>query len=115
MLEAFPDGVWFVDLSVLDDPALVPPASPRAGCAEEGSGLTDALASVLGEKRLLLVLDNFERVIEATPMVSDLLARVPGLKVLATSRTPLHAYGEHEYPLAPLPFPIRPTCRPWRA
>ena len=40
-------------------------------------------------------------------MISDLLAQVPGLKVLATSRTPLHAYGEHEYPLAPLPLPDR--------
>ena len=108
VLEAFPDGVWFVDLSVLDDPALVP--SVIAGVLsvrEEGSGLTDRLGSVLGGKRLLLLLDNFERVVEATPMISDLLAQVPGLKVLATSRTPLHAYGEHEYPLAPLPLPDR--------
>jgi predicted ATPase/class 3 adenylate cyclase len=106
MLEAFPDGVWFVDLSVLDDPALVPSVIAGVlGVREAGSGLTDRLASVLGRKRLLLVLDNFERVVEATPVISDLLAQVPGLKVLATSRTPLHAYGEHEYPLAPLPLP----------
>ena len=106
VLEAFPDGVWFVDLSVLEDPALVPSAIAGVlGVREEGSALTARLASLLGGKRLLLVLDNFERVVEATPMVSDLLSRVPGLKVLATSRTPLHAYGEHEYPLAPLPLP----------
>jgi predicted ATPase len=108
VLEAFPDGVWFVDLSVLDDPALVASVIGGVlGVREEGSGLTDRLASVLGGKRLLLLLDNVERVVEATPMISDLLAQVPGLKVLATSRTPLHAYGEHEYPLAPLPLPDR--------
>jgi predicted ATPase/class 3 adenylate cyclase len=106
VLEAFPDGVWFVDLSVLDDPALVPSVIAGVlGVREEVSALTARLASLLGGKRLLLVLDNFERVVGATPMVSDLLSQVPGLKVLATSRTPLHAYGEHEYPLAPLPLP----------
>jgi predicted ATPase/class 3 adenylate cyclase/Tfp pilus assembly protein PilF len=106
MLEAFPDGVWFVDLSVLDDPALVSSAIAGVlGVREEGSGLPERLASVLGGKRLLLVLDNFERVTDAAQTVSDLLARVPGLKVLATSRTPLYAYGEHEYPLPPLPLP----------
>src|SRR5215207_1656504 len=106
VLEAFPDGVWFVDLSVLDDPALVASAIAGVlGVREEGSGLPERLASVLGGKRLLLVLDNFERVVDATQMVSDLLAQVPGMKVLVTSRTPLRAYGEHEYPLAPLPLP----------
>src|SRR5215207_9501916 len=106
VLEAFPDGVWFVDLSALDDPALVSSAIATVlGVREEGSGLSARLTSVLGGKRLLLVLDNFERVIDATQMVSDLLAQVPGVKVLVTSRTPLHAYGEHEYPLPPLPLP----------
>jgi predicted ATPase/class 3 adenylate cyclase len=105
-LEDFPDGVWFVDLSALDDPALVPSAIAAVfGVREEGSGLVDHLPRVLGDKRLLLVLDNFERVTGAAQTVSDLLARVPGLKVLATSRTPLHVYGEHEYPLSPLPLP----------
>ena len=107
MLEAFPDGVWFVDLSVLDDAALVPSVIASVlGVREEGSGLTDRWPVLAGEAALVL-LDNVERVVEATPMISDLLAQVPGLKVLATSRTPLHAYGEHEYPLAPLPLPDR--------
>ena len=106
LLEDFPDGVWFVDLSALDDPTLVLSAIAAVlGVREEGSELTERLASVLGGKRLLLVLDNFERVIDAAQTVSDLLARAPGLKVLATSRTPLHAYGEQEYPLPPLPLP----------
>ena len=100
LLEDFPDGVWFVDLSALDDPTLVPSAiAGSARRAGGGGGLTERLAGVLGGKRLLLVLDNFERVVEAAPLVADLLARAPGLKVLVTSRTPLHAYGEREYPL----------------
>ena len=106
LLEDFPDGVWFVDLSVLDDPTLVPSAIAGVlGVREEGSGLTERLAGVLGGKRLLLVLDNFERVLEAAPFVTSLLARAPGAKVLVTSRTPLHTYGEQEYPLAPLLLP----------
>ena len=69
VLEDFPDGVWFVDLSALDDPALVPSAIAGVlGVREEGSGLTDRLAGVLGGKQLLLVLDNFERVVEAAPI-----------------------------------------------
>jgi predicted ATPase/class 3 adenylate cyclase len=106
LLEAFPDGVWFVDLSALDDPALVSSAIATVlGVREEGSGLSAPLARVLGGKRLLLVLDNFERVVDAASVVADLLARASGVKVLATSRTPLHAYGEREFPLPPFPMP----------
>ncbi len=112
LLENFPDGVWFVDLSVLDDPALVPSAIAGVlGVREAGSGLTDRLSSALTGKRLLLVLDNFERVLEAATTVSDLLARARGLKVLVTSRTPLHISGEREYPLLPLLVPD-PTDMP---
>ena len=67
--------------------------------------IASRLAAMLAGKHLLLVLDNFERVVDAASVVADLLARAPGLKVLATSRTPLHAYGEREYPLPPLPLP----------
>jgi predicted ATPase/class 3 adenylate cyclase/tetratricopeptide (TPR) repeat protein len=106
LLEDFPDGVWLADLSVLDDATLVPSVIANVlGVRDEGSGLTDRLVNVLGEKRLLLVLDNFERVVEAAQAISDVLIRVVGLKILTTSRIPLHAYGEREYPLAPLPLP----------
>ncbi len=105
-LEDFPDGAWFIDLSTLSDPALVPSVVAGVlGVRGEASDLVDRLSTVLSEQHLLVVLDNFERVIDATQVVSDLLAKVPGLKVLATSRTPLHAYGEREYPLGPLPLP----------
>ena len=106
LLEVFRDGVWFVDLSALDDPTLVPSTIAAVlGVRGLGGDLTQRLAGVLGDKRLLLVLDNFERVVEAAPFIADLLARAPDVKVLMTSRTPLHAYGEHEYPLSPLPLP----------
>jgi predicted ATPase/class 3 adenylate cyclase len=106
LLDTFPDGVWFVDLSVLNDATLVPSAIAAVfSVREEGSELTDRLAGVLEGKRLLLVTDNFERVVIAAKAVSEMLARVSGMKVLATSRTPLHVYGEREVPLAPLPLP----------
>ncbi|HLL51332.1 MAG TPA: NB-ARC domain-containing protein, partial [Thermomicrobiales bacterium] len=112
LLDHFPDGVWLVDLSVLDDPALVPSAIAGVlGVREAGSGLIDRLGSVLSGKRLLLVLDNFERVVDAAQTVSDLLARARELKVLVTSRSPLHIYAEREYPLLPLSVP-EPTRLP---
>jgi predicted ATPase/DNA-binding XRE family transcriptional regulator len=104
--ETFPDGVWFVDLSAVDDPTLVPSAIATVlGVRGLGGDLTQRLVGVLGGKRLLLVLDNFERVVEAASFIADLLARAPAVKVLVTSRIPLHAYGEREYPLSPLPLP----------
>jgi predicted ATPase len=106
LLETFPDGVWFVDLSVLADASLVPSGIAAAlGVREEGSGITNRLAVMLAGKHLLLVLDNFERVVDAASVVADLLARAPGVKVLTTSRTPLHVYGEREFPLPPFPMP----------
>jgi hypothetical protein len=106
VLEDFPDGVWFVDLSALADASLVPSAIAGAlGVREEGSEIANRLAAMLAGKHLLLVLDNFERVLDAASVVANLLARAPGLKVLTTSRTPLHAYGEREYPLPPFPMP----------
>ena len=106
LLEAFPDGTWFVDLSTLTDASLVPSTIADAlGVHEEGSGIANRLAAMLAGKRLLLVLDNVERVVDAASLVADLLARAPGVKVLATSRTPLHAYGEREFPLPPFPMP----------
>src|SRR5215203_335697 len=105
VLEHFPDGVWFVDLSGLDDPTLVPLAIAGVlGVRDEGSGLTERLVGALAGKRLL-VLDNLERVLEAAPFVTHLLARASGAKVLVTSRAPMHTYGEQEYPLAPFLLP----------
>src|SRR5215213_1478726 len=90
LLEHFPDGVWFIDLSALDDPTLVPAAIAGVlGVREEEGALTERLAGVLARKRLLLALDNFERVLEAASFVTNFLARAPGVKALVTSRAPL--------------------------
>jgi predicted ATPase/class 3 adenylate cyclase len=106
LLDDFPDGVWFIDLSALDDPTLVPSAIARVlGVREEGGGLPERLATVIRGKRLLLVLDNFERVLESASLVTSFLAGGPAAKVLVTSRTPLHTSGEQEYPLSPLLMP----------
>jgi predicted ATPase/class 3 adenylate cyclase len=106
LLEHFPDGVWFVDLSVLHDATLVPSAIAGVlGVREEGGRLTEHLAGVLARKRLLLVLDNFERVLEAASLMTSLLARAPGVKALVTSRAPMHSYGEQEYSLSPFLLP----------
>ena len=64
----------------------------------------EAIAEWLGERPLLLVLDNFEQLLDGAPFVVELLGATPGLAVLATSRAPLRLSGEHEYPVPPLPL-----------
>ncbi len=106
-LDSFPDGVWFVDLSPLADPSLVVPtiASTLGLRGTSAVRPREMLTTFLREKRLLLVLDNFEHLLEAAPVVSDLLRGSPGLKVLVTSRAPLRLRGEQEAPIAPLDLP----------
>jgi predicted ATPase/class 3 adenylate cyclase len=107
VLEAFPDGVTVVDLAPIVDPALVPSTIAQAMGIREGGGRSPAenLRDYLAERRVLLILDNFEQVTAAAPRVAELLAWAPGLRVLATSRTPLQIRGEQEYPLAALRVP----------
>ncbi|MDF2759724.1 MAG: transcriptional regulator, family, partial [Thermomicrobiales bacterium] len=107
MGEVFPDGVVFVDLSPLTDPALVVTTiATTLGVREVvGQSLSQTLSSYLTSKQLLLVLDNCERILAAAPDITSLLAASPGLSVLATSREPLHVRGEREYPVPPLPLP----------
>ena len=103
----FPDGAAFAALAPLVDPALVLPTVARAlGLAEAaGQPVREALHAALRERRMLLVLDNWEQVLAAAPEVSSLLAACPGVAVLATSRAPLRLRGEREYPVAPLSVP----------
>jgi len=107
LADAFPDGVAWVDLAPLRDPALVLPAVAQAlGLRERGGQPADAqLAARLREARLLLALDNLEQVATAAPALAALLARCPGVVALATSRAPLHVRGEQEYALPPLALP----------
>ncbi|HZQ39046.1 MAG TPA: AAA family ATPase, partial [Dehalococcoidia bacterium] len=107
MLPEFSDGVRFVSLAAVADPEFVPAAIAAAFGVREAPGqpLLDTLSAYLREKASLLVLDNFEHLLPAAPVVSDLLARCPRLMVLATSRAPLRLAGEQELPVPPLALP----------
>ena len=110
---AFADGVVFVALEAIVDPALVPSTIARALGVPERSGqpILDRLGYVLRERELLLVLDNFEQVLAAAPAVAALLRAAPGLTVLVTSRAPLQLHAEQVFPVPPLatPDPHRPA------
>jgi predicted ATPase/DNA-binding XRE family transcriptional regulator len=103
----FPGGVVYVGLASLGDAALVLPTVARSlGLKEvEDRRAREALSSLLSGKKTLLVLDNFEHVLEAAPDVAALIEEFPHLTVLATSRAPLRLRGEQEYPVQPLALP----------
>ncbi len=96
-VEQFPDGVFWVPLQALRDAALVERAIGASVGAD--NGLIEHVAS----KRLLILVDNFEQVVEAAPMISSLLTSTPNAKFLVTSREPLHVESEQRYPVEPLP------------
>jgi predicted ATPase len=103
----FPDGIVFVDLAPIADPDLVGVTIARSlGLWDMGvEPAPGRLLSVLAQPRLLLVLDNFEQVVDAAPLVGELLGRYPSLKILVTSRVRLRLSGEREIPVAPLRLP----------
>ena len=105
--DRFADGVFFVNLAPLSDPALVVPTIAQAlDLKETGEQpLLDLLQASLRDKQLLLLLDNFEQVLDAAVQVADLLAACPQLKVLVTSRETLHVRAEHEFAVPPLALP----------
>jgi predicted ATPase/DNA-binding SARP family transcriptional activator len=106
LAEAFADGVYFVDLSHLSDAGLAPDAIATVlGLAtQRDESPATAVESFLGDRQTLLLLDNFEVVDAAAPLVSQLLRAAPGLVVLATSRAPLRLTGEHQHRVEPLPL-----------
>ncbi len=105
----FRDGVVFVPLAAVRDPGHVLLAIAQAlGVRESATQpVATSLKDFLRDRHLLLVLDNFEQVVDAAPQVIELLETCPGLKVLATSRTALRVRGEHELSVQPLPLPER--------
>jgi len=105
--DEFPDGVWFVRLEPVRAVDLVAPTIARTlGLADSATrSALDLLADELGDRRVLLVLDNFEQVLDAAPVVSDLLARCPQLVAIVTTRAALRVSGEQEYPVPGLPSP----------
>ncbi|MDQ2684124.1 MAG: LuxR C-terminal-related transcriptional regulator [Chloroflexota bacterium] len=104
--DAFPDGSLLVNLAPVVDPAMVPLAIAEALGVRPGDEPTPVrIAARLRDRRALILLDNFEQVIDAAPVVATLLAECPLLTVLVTSREPLKISGEREFPLAPLSLP----------
>ncbi len=107
LLDDFADGICFVPLAAVSDVDLVVPTITRAlGLKEAGDQpLLNFLKAYLQDKHLLLLLDNFEQVLEAAPELSDLLTACSYLKILVTSRAVLYIQGEYEFPVPPLPLP----------
>jgi predicted ATPase/transcriptional regulator with XRE-family HTH domain len=102
----FADGAYWIDLAVVEKPTAVATAIRQTlGLSETADGEMARLCEHLCDRQTLLVLDNFEHLIEAGSMVAELLAAAPQLKVLLTSRVPLRVYGERCFPVAPLPLP----------
>ena len=110
LVEHFPGGIHFVPLSPLNDPSLVASVIVQTLGIREAGGQSPL--AILHENlqdpscpSMLLLLDNFEHVVQAAPTVAELLVRGPNLKILVTSRAALHVYGEHEFPVPPLGLP----------
>ena len=104
-VERFPDGVFLVRLGQVGGAELVPSAIADALGVRESGGrpLLDAIADDLRDRELLLVVDNFEHVLDAAPQLSTLIEASAGLRLLATSRVPLRLRGEHVVDVEPLP------------
>ncbi|MDQ2787823.1 MAG: helix-turn-helix domain-containing protein, partial [Chloroflexota bacterium] len=107
MGEAYADGVCFIDLSAVRDPPLVAATLAQAlGLRErDGQPVYDLVLAYLRDQQRLLVLDNFEQVLDAAPIVADLLARCPRLVLLVTSRAALRVRGEQQFRVPPLAVP----------
>ena len=107
LLPDFTDGVYFVPLGDISDPALVIPAIAQAlGLWETGSrSPLQEVHMALDDQSCLLLLDNFEHVLAAAPSLSDLLLACPHLRLLVSSRAPLRLSGEYEFAVSPLPLP----------
>src|SRR5262249_42926312 len=103
--QEFADGVCFVELAPIRDPALVLPTIASAfGLIDAGDrALAERLVAYLRPRLLLLVLDNLEHLVDSAPELAQLLSGCPRLKILATGRVVLHLTDEHDMPVAPLP------------
>ena len=115
LASASPDGAWFVDLAPIHDARLLPTAIGRAaGVREQRGELARArIERHIGDRQILLLLDNFEHLLPAAATVAELLASCPNLKVLVTSRAPLRLRWEHVLPLPPLEVPdLRNLAQP---
>ena len=103
----FAQGVQFVSLAAIRDPSLVPVSIAQSVGLQDARGrsLLEHLSGYVGDGEVLLVLDNFEQVLAAGGFISELLDATGRLRVLVTSRSPLHVSGEQEFPVPPLALP----------
>jgi predicted ATPase/DNA-binding CsgD family transcriptional regulator len=108
----FPDGVFFISLAHVNDPELVLSTIAITLRLSEAGDVPplERLRAFIGQRRLLLLIDNFEQVIIAAPKLVELLAISPYLKILVTSRSVLHIHGEYEFMVSPLSLPDRGQC-----
>jgi predicted ATPase len=107
LLDEFESGIYFVGLTPISVPTLVTSTIAQTLGLKESSGqpVIESLKDFLRDKHLLLLLDNFEQVVDAAPLLAELLAAAPRLKMLITSRAVLHLTGEHAFPVPPLALP----------
>jgi predicted ATPase len=107
VLEEFPEGVFLVEFAPIGDPSLVLPTIAQTLAIREVAdrSLEETLADYLRDRRLLLLLDNFEQLRAGAPPLAALLAAAPRLKLVVTSRAPLRLAAEHEYAVQPLKLP----------
>lgn len=116
LVDSFPGGIYFVSLSSLSDPSLVASVIVQALGIRDVAGQSplEILKQNLQDSSrgpVLLLLDNFEQLVQAAPTLGELLAAGSNLKLMVTSRSPLHLYGEHEFPIPALALPD-PRCLP---
>jgi predicted ATPase len=110
LIHRFPGGTWFIPLAYTPEPAMVASAIAQALAVRDIGGMPVTVAlrqhvQLAVRAPALLVLDNFEHLLESAPLVGELLEASGALKILVTSRAVLHVYGEHECSVPPLPTP----------
>jgi len=114
LLDQFPNGVYFVPLA--DDTnadQFISRVAQQLAVREGGRPLLENVKDYLRDKQMLLVMDNFEQLVSAAPMVADLLASAPQLKILVSSRIALNLHGEREFPVPPLELPQAENESAW--
>jgi len=106
LLGHFSDGVFFVPLADdKDRHQLVSRIAQQLEIREGGRSLLESIKDYLQDKEMLLVLDNFEQLVEHSSIISEIISETPGIKILVTSRTALDLYGEHRFPVPPMNLP----------
>jgi predicted ATPase/class 3 adenylate cyclase len=107
LIEQFPGGVYFIPLAPISDSDLFPSTLASVLGIREATGrpLFDHVLDQVRDRRLLLVIDNFEQLLPAAPLIGQLLKNAPAIKIIVTSRAALHVYGEQEFPVPPMRLP----------